>query len=157
MEPLIRAHDQLLVSPDLSALRRGSIVVFLQDDRLVAHRLLRVIPGPPDQVVTKGDNAWRFDPPVGAEDILGHVLAIRRDDQLLVLDSRRGRAMGWTVAAFGLALTMPYAWARGLKQRLWGVAPLRRANLAKYCGRMLSRALLAALTCVMGRKTGSRD
>src|SRR3989304_729459 len=66
MMPLIREGDRLLVQPAQSPLRRGEIMVFRSESRLIAHRLLRLRRNPQSESVylAQGDHALSPDPPI---------------------------------------------------------------------------------------------
>jgi hypothetical protein len=142
MLPLIREGDRLLVSHNLATLHRGSVVVFWQGERLIAHRLLRIIPASPPRFVTKGDNSWGFDEISTADDLLGHVLTLQRGENVIALDSRKWRAIGWLVATATLAVAIPYDALRSVKQRLGGHKTLPGIRLVRWC-------LQAILTMVL--------
>jgi hypothetical protein len=126
MLPLIGEADLLLVSYNLASVRRGSIVVFWQRGRLIAHRVLRVLPGGAPgagaplgpRFVTKGDHAWAVDAPICADDLLGHVLTIQRRDRVIALDRPQWQVLGWLIAAASLTVAVLYGWLRGAKGRL---------------------------------------
>jgi hypothetical protein len=142
MLPLIQEGDRLLVSHDLATLRRGSVVLFWQEGRLIAHRLLRILPTSPPRFVTKGDNSWAFDGTVTAGDLLGHVLTIQRNDHRIVLDSRKWQSIGWLIATATLAVALPYGALRRVKQRLGGHKMLPG-------GRVLRRSIHTMLTTLL--------
>jgi hypothetical protein len=120
MLPLIREGDRLLVSHNLATMRRGSVVVFLKEGRLIAHRLLKIIPGSPSRFMTKGDNSWTFDETTTVDELIGHVLAVQGSDGRIALDSRKWRVVGWLIANATLAVAVPYGALRRVKQQRWG-------------------------------------
>jgi hypothetical protein len=128
MLPLIREGDRLLLSYNLTTVRAGSIIVFSPNGRLIAHRVLRILPGSPPHFITRGDNSCRFDVRISADEVLGHVLAVQKQNRLLgresvgviALERPKWRAIGWLVVAVTLVVAVPYGWLRGVKQRFWG-------------------------------------
>ena len=127
MLPTLRDGDVVLVSHGSAGVRRGDILVFCYREPtpacppgdsltrplahsltrsltesppphlLIAHRVLRVRPGPSGPTfLTKGDNVSSFDPPPRATEIIGRVVAIERDDQTISLDTPAWRALGWS-------------------------------------------------------------
>ena len=65
MLPLLHEGDNILVSHDLTSLRRGDILVFQKADGLVAHRVIRIKKETDHSNIylTKGDNCTYFDSP----------------------------------------------------------------------------------------------
>lgn len=133
MLPLIRDRDRLLLSHDISTVRRGSIIVFSLDDCLITHRVLKIPHEPSCCFLTKGDNSWSFDVPIIADQIFGHVLAIQRHDRLIMLDRRKWRTIGWLIAIATLAVATPYGWSRRMKARFSGKRPVPGVRLARRC------------------------
>jgi hypothetical protein len=117
MLPLIREGDRLLVSYHLDGVRRGSIVLFSQGERLIAHRLLKVIPGCPRLFITKGDHGWSLDAPVRGDTLVGQVIALQKQGRVIVLDAPTWQVIGWIIATASLAVALPYGWLRRFKQR----------------------------------------
>ena len=124
MLPLIRNGDVVIAQPasddDLCV---GSVVLHrIGPDRLVAHRIVwRGLNDGAISVKTRGDAS--FGPPdvVGAEQVLGRVVAVQRGDRLVRLD--RG---GWRLAGT--------LWAR-----LWPTGPILLRLLrgaARLCRKM---------------------
>lgn len=98
MAPLIRSGDFVLVEPGCENIHRGDIVVFNSGHGLITHRVISIIDeesGP--QYVTKGDGRLWPDPHLSATDIIGRVLAIRRGDRQLALDSKSWRTVSWLI------------------------------------------------------------
>lgn len=76
MEPTLRHGDVILVSPAVPAvLRPGEVITFLTDAGPVTHR---IVDRSGDDLITKGDNARAFDPPVNPGRIVGRVDAVVR-------------------------------------------------------------------------------
>ena len=126
MLPLIREGDQVLVSHGGADLQQGDVVVFQQGGKTVAHRVLRL---KRDQTgstyLTKGDNVWRVDGPVKANEIIGRVLAIKRGNRAVSLNTPRWRKLGRLLAFVMLAMATLYGWCRALKHRVRGNRPDR--------------------------------
>jgi hypothetical protein len=77
MVPVLWPGDMLTVqSCDPAELPTASIVVFRQNERLIAHRLLGRTG---DCLITRGDARPRCDEPVKASDVVGKVESIVRD------------------------------------------------------------------------------
>ena len=85
MHPIIRCDDYLLVEP-ASRFEPGDVVLMLAERGLTAHRVVRV---DERQVITRGDNAPDFDPPLDRTRILGRVTHAERDGRM-----RRMRRVG---------------------------------------------------------------
>ena len=112
MQPFLHPGDEVWVAPGPAELRRGDLVVLKTTTGLMVHRLLRAEPWLDAQRLwTQGDNNRRPDPPAGADDLLGPVLAVRRARGTLALDTPRWRVSGWLVASALAAVIGLRAWS----------------------------------------------
>ncbi len=137
MLPLMRDGDRILVEFRPRALKPGDVLLFRQNELLVAHRLLRLT-GQGDQplVIAKGDNVAAFDPPYPLEDVIGRVHAIRSEDREHSLDIRAWRIAGRAIAGVASSL----AWAYGGGQTSFTARGVRK--LAQWSIRGLVGACL---------------
>lgn len=89
MYPVLRDRDQGLVrTVDVCTLRRGAIVVFEQNGKILAHRLIDIRQNKAGLVFTaKGDNNRFYDKPFGEDSIKGVVSAYLREGKLHSLNS----------------------------------------------------------------------
>jgi hypothetical protein len=80
MRPAIRPGDVLLIADcALGQIEPGDVVLFTRDARLFAHRVVDTCIGPDGPlIVTRGDSNWRPDPAIGADHLLGKVIAVQR-------------------------------------------------------------------------------
>jgi hypothetical protein len=100
MLPLLRDGDQVLVSHHLENLQRGDIVVFQRSGGLLAHRVLCVLVGDSRKaLITKGDHALKLDPRITQEELIGRVLAIRRGERQMNIDTPAWRACGRLISS----------------------------------------------------------
>jgi hypothetical protein len=101
MLPLLQPGDRLVVSHALSSLRRGDILVFLQGDQLIAHRLLCIyrFEDAGLTLLTKGDCVAQPDPPLAAAQVLGVVVAVCRNGQHKRLGTRWWRWSSWVASS----------------------------------------------------------
>lgn len=121
MWPLIQPGDQVLVKHGYANVRRGDVIVFLQQEKLVAHRLLCIHKDcPTTTFVTKGDNTSYLDSPVRADQIVGRVLKIKRGSRWTSINTSTWRIGGWLIAVGMLGWTTFYGWGRRIKHKLWG-------------------------------------
>jgi hypothetical protein len=150
MAPLLRDGDLLRVRHGASALARGAIVVFNDGDATIVHRFLcrRRRAG---VMITKGDNAWRFDRPLAPERLIGTVCEIRRGADRITID-RGGwqwvsRGIAWTSMLEGIACACAAAVRRRcLPQRLLGrVGEARVLAAIGRCRRAVIDRLLRAV------------
>src|SRR5262245_9104933 len=87
MLPLIQDGDQVLVAHGEVGIRRGDVVVFRQEGKLVAHRVLRIEPQASGSTfLMKGDNNFQVDLPVKVEEIVGRVRLIKRGKATIAVD-----------------------------------------------------------------------
>ena len=122
MFPLIRNGDQVLVAHGCAGIRRGEVIVFRHDGKLIAHRVLRISKNEAGHMfLTKGDNVLQFDPPLRANEIVGRVLAIKRGEQQISLDTTIWRITGLFIAIGTLTWMRLYGWGRFFPRRLLGL------------------------------------
>lgn len=104
MAPLIHNEgDLLIVKRDIAELQRGDILLYQDGEQLLAHRLLRIFYNENGSVsyLTKGDRSNIPDPWVKSEQVAGRVIAIRRGDSVMTLDSK-----GWKWASKAVSRAM---------------------------------------------------
>ena len=98
MWPWLRPEDEVLIrADDFERIAPGRIILFARDERLFAHRVLRRAPnsdGCGQYLITKGDTLATADAPVREEEFLGRVVAIRRGERELSLDTLPQAALG---------------------------------------------------------------
>lgn len=82
MLPLIQPNDKLIVSPIRNNPDLNNILIFRQNSRLIAHRLIYIHPKK-KFFLTKGDNNKHPDKRITKSDILGKVETIKRNNQKL--------------------------------------------------------------------------
>lgn len=165
MLPLIRDGDRVLVRHGHTDVRRGDIVVFRQGDQLIAHRVLRICQGGAGRgtgrgtgptFITKGDNVLHLDRPLSGSKILGRVLAVRRGNQHLSLNTAGWRLAGWLIAAGMLPAATAYSRIRNLKRKRWGPQPVRLARFLNRAALSCSSLILRLLAFVFSRRQKDR-
>ena len=91
MLPILRPGDKIVVqNTGAESLEIGDVVIALRKGEFITHRLVGL---GSKEYYTKGDNARYLDPPVKLESILGKVIAIEREDNIIDLQSP-----GWKLA-----------------------------------------------------------
>lgn len=104
MWPILQEGDQIRIHPGCERIKRGDIVAYLRKGRLITHRLIGPRSyGEDDFFLLKGDNLPIRDPAVRINAILGRVVALKRHDKWLVMDSHFWRSMNWVVANISVA------------------------------------------------------
>lgn len=152
MLPLIQTGDQVLVAHGRKNARRGDVIVFLQDEKMVAHRVLYVNPNSAEAAfIAKGDNNASLDPPVSAGRYVGRVLRIKRGERWLSIDTPAWRVTGWLIAVGMIAWLKMFGAGRRLKRNLWGEQSnaLSRALVSGF--KIISRLPLQLLRKITDR------
>jgi len=99
MSPWILPGDRLIVDSKPTELKRGMIALYSVGDRIVAHRVVRVVDG---QLFGRGDSATTIDGPIPLPAVLGRVIAVEREGWTIQLEvpSSRDLASIWSGLAF---------------------------------------------------------
>ncbi|MBW3622357.1 MAG: GNAT family N-acetyltransferase [Armatimonadetes bacterium] len=120
MYPFIRPGDVTVIrAVNWTDLRRGDVVFYERESRLVAHRVL-IPPFDADSpLIAKGDTLENYDPPVRPDQLMGRVEALERGKRIVSLVDRRGR---W-VQIVAAEISGPYS------TLFWKVAAWRRRTL----------------------------
>jgi hypothetical protein len=109
MRPAICDGDLITVVPvGRARLVPGSVLVYRRQDRLFAHRLVGIEPGPAGGAVfvCRGDAADDYDAPVAAAQVLGEVVTVQR--------SARSSARDWLAPARACAGAAAVRWIKAL-------------------------------------------
>jgi hypothetical protein len=115
MHPTLGDGDRVQLIPGTATkLRVGDVVVLMEPAGPVIHRLVAWWPSRKGRsLLTKGDNAFRLDPPLRADLVVGRVVARVRDGRVRRLDGvgmrARGRGRALVSLMAGLAVE---AWDR---------------------------------------------
>jgi hypothetical protein len=111
MAPTLPAECEIEVIPLSAQTPLGALVVFVADDALISHRLVRRAGG---RWVTHGDGRLAADPPLSPGQILGVVAAAYRDGQRCWPGrGERGLAWAWIVRHHALRpLHWVWRWLR---------------------------------------------
>ena len=93
MAPLIRQGDQVRIAPvKIEELEPGDIVVVSSESYLITHRYWGLFNQLGEaKLITKGDRPGNFDRPAPASQLVGRVVARRRNDRLLRLMNGPGQ------------------------------------------------------------------
>ena len=105
MQPTIRAGEAITVAPVMPAqIKRGDIVLYRSARRVTAHRVVRIkrnkrstqssVLSPQSSFILRGDASNTYDEPVGAEQVLGRVVAVERAGRRIALGRRRATVWG---------------------------------------------------------------
>jgi hypothetical protein len=134
-----------------TGVRRGDVIVFRRRGTLIAHRVLSIFESNTGSIfVTKGDNVSSFDPPFNDNEIVGRVLAIKRGNRCMPLDTAVWRILGWLIAVSTLSLAKIHGCGRNLKQRLSGTYFTFLTPVLYKCEQVFSffiRKILFAVFC----------
>ncbi len=95
MRPLLGPGVRVDIRPLDTPPRRGAILVYSASDRIVIHRLMRVLRDSGGvRFVTKGDASATEDPPIDPSCVLGEVTVVRYRRFSLRVDTRVWRRLG---------------------------------------------------------------
>jgi signal peptidase I len=125
MAPLIVAGDEVVVEwASADGLRRGDIVLYTVGGAFHTHRLLaRRRRGGATLLVTKGDTALNPDQPWREEQLLGRVVAIRREDRTIDLEGGKWRAMSRLLGVLAALQVAAFRGAQRVKMVIIGRRP----------------------------------
>jgi len=122
MAPLIAAGDEVVVQwASADRLRRGDVVLYTVNGTFHTHRLLaRRRRGNATLLVTKGDAALHPDQPWGEEQLVGKVVAIKREDRTIDLEGRKWRAINRLLGILAVLQVAAFRAARRVKVAVVG-------------------------------------
>lgn len=127
MYPFLKAGDVVFVKPEpFHKLKSGDIIVFEKDSGLIAHRLLKTMPGEDSNMrfLCKGDAARQPDPLIMPEEYKGKVYKFSRNHKEYYLNTSLNKGIGWMMVTFRprIYLLLYYKnkfqrlWKRGIRQ-----------------------------------------
>lgn len=103
MRPILRDGDRVRISPGSEGYKRGDIVAYQHNGKLITHRLIsKGRSGGEIHYLLKGDNVPRCDPAIHPKMVLGRVTALKRSDKWVCLESPLWRSIGWIVAVVAM-------------------------------------------------------
>jgi len=92
MFPFLLPSDIIRVRPEKAEkLRRGQIVVYVQDHKIISHRYIKTKKG---KIICKGDGLINYDLPVLPGNMLGVVVARTRKNKILSFEKASNRFTG---------------------------------------------------------------
>jgi hypothetical protein len=134
-----------LVRVDLApfAPRFGDLLLFRQQDYLTVHRFLgrRKLPDGSTSLRTRGDARPRLDPPLDPANLLGRIVAVRRNEEWRSLDGSPARAYALALGLHALA----WAGLGVVAGRLHARLPAAVAAADRFLLRVLDGLLWEAL------------
>ena len=103
MSPVIEPGDMVYYKEikNGSEIKRGDIVIFSKDKKLIAHRY---ISRKADFYICKGDNLLVFDAPVNRNAIQGKVILIKKTHNSYDLTTPQSRVYMWYCLVYSLSL-----------------------------------------------------
>ena len=120
MLPFLRPDDGILVKKiSFSSLQPGDIVAFKRNGEIHVHRFLfRKNTDAQAILITKGDNAWVFDSPVGERDFLGKGIEIRKKHGRIRIESIFWKVIFSMVTMGSVFQGYTYQYLRKLKRMI---------------------------------------
>lgn len=106
MKPLLNEGMQVVVEHRRSSIKTGDIIIYLRNNRLILHRVLRIIiQKSSKRFLTKGDSAMSFDKPlVSQNEIIGVVNSISNDNKTIDLKKWQWRSISWIITMGSLLI-----------------------------------------------------
>jgi len=118
MFPLLRSGDILLCSSSASC-KVGDIILFKQDQELIAHRVLSLSP----HLQSKGD--WSLNLDKKSPPVLALVQAIKRGEKILIFTQQNKKLKAWlAVFSARLQATTPRPERYLLRMIIWLLAQI---------------------------------
>lgn len=140
MVPLLREGDLILVEHNVSGIEPGDIILFRNHTGLVAHRLLVTLQdGERTTWVTKGDNLLQPDIHLGQGDLVGQVVAIRRNGKDYSLKTPHMHRLSRITVALMRAESMFYHFSQQKSSSLAGKLALKIASVLLTCSQTLNK------------------
>ena len=120
MLPMLHQGDDILISHDLSTVRRGDILVFHNADGLVAHRVIQIVKQPDHANIykTRGDNCTNFDSLLSEPEVLGWINSIRKNGREFKITTPSWRIWNNFLATYYLLIGTLRKSFRHIKQSL---------------------------------------
>jgi signal peptidase len=122
MYPTIRDGEAVTVEPiNAHKVRRGDILLYRTERRVIAHRVVGVVEGTNAKRVftLRGDSLSSCDAPVNQEQVLGRVVSVERKGRRIKLGGRRARirsAISVRAVRIGRRLTQRFGIWRSLRK-----------------------------------------
>ena len=139
MFPAVRPGDKCRISAvDPDEIELGDVILTTRDDRLFAHRVVGIKPGPPRQWIIKGDTLLWPDPPVGEDGLLGRLMGVERKGRfvnfLTPKQRRAGRLMAKISGPYSKAFAHGIGMRRRVKAKMADSGAIRRTRKAAAAG-----------------------
>lgn len=112
MKPFLNKGMKVVVKHNRDLVKTGDIIVYLRNNRLILHRVLRIIKqGDNICFLTKGDSAMSFDNPlVDRSEVVGIVISISNNKKTIDLKKWQWRSISKiiTIGSFLVGTLMSY-------------------------------------------------
>ncbi len=113
MRPLLEAEDLIVVRPGVERLGLGDVILFRQGDVIWAHRVIEVEQnGGVPIYITMGDAARTADEPVGRDQVLGRVVAVKKAGGTIRLETFLQQVYGRVAALRSRRRAKPDRWPK---------------------------------------------
>lgn|GEM_PF-2918241 len=104
MWPLIGTGTMLGIRPLNGNIKKGDIILFRSNGRLITHRVIGIFKKKIDEenriFLTKGDALTAFDPEVSQKDIIGRAVFIENEGKRTYIDSNIWRFINFAMACY---------------------------------------------------------
>jgi signal peptidase I len=99
MYPLIEVNDRVLVKKlDAHELRSGDIILFKVNENFITHRIIKILKRDGNLLFCQKGDANKYASLLSPESIIGKVIAIEKNGNLLEFKSRRLRIINYLLA-----------------------------------------------------------
>jgi len=149
MSPLIRTGDDVQIAhQEVDQLTIGDILVIVDESGLLTHRLWQIISISGNRhVLLRGDRLNTYDPPYLVDQVIGRVIARRRDNHVLDLTAGLGRVLSFWLFKFASLTNPPIPYSPDIQALVRIPVSSDRVSTSPF-HRFRNRFLLVAATAL---------
>lgn len=117
MYPFLKEGDVALIKKeDISTLKIGDVIVFKQEQKMIAHRLMEIKKiGNQYELITKGDTSKKNDPLFSEHSYVGKIISFHRNEKNVTITSNYFELIGRIIVKTSRLNTPVFV----LNKRIW--------------------------------------